>query len=122
MQKSFISQLKNKLSVMDEVVFGYLFGSYARNVAGINSDVDIALFLKNTDLDTQLQVNYELSKLLKKDVDLVVLNNVKNIYLLENILNDGLVLKDDDKRFDFEVRSRHDILDYKAFRRYIDAA
>ncbi len=53
MQKSFISQLKNKLSVMDEVVFGYLFGSYARNVAGINSDVDIALFLKNTDLDTQ---------------------------------------------------------------------
>ena len=93
MQKSFISQLKNKLSVMDEVVFGYLFGSYARNVAGINSDVD-----------------------------LVVLNNVKNIYLLENILNDGLVLKDDDKRFDFEVRSHHDVLDYKAFRRYIDAA
>ena len=122
MQKSFISQLKNKLSVMDEVVFGYLFGSYARNEAGVNSDVDIALFLKNTDLDTQLQVNYELSKLLKKDVDLVVLNNVKNIYLLENILNDGLVLKDDDKRFDFEVRSHHDVLDYKAFRRYIDAA
>ena len=122
MQKSFTSQLTNKLSVMDEVVFGYLFGSYARDEAGVNSDVDIALYLKSTDLDTQLQVNYELSKLLKKDVDLVVLNSVKNIYLLENILNDGIVIKDDNKRFDFEVRSHHDILDYKAFRKYIDAA
>jgi len=107
---------------MDDVVFGYLFGSYAQNRQTVKSDVDIALFLKETSLDTRLQINYELSKLLHRDVDLVVLNDVKNLYLLESIFRDGVVLKESGERFDFEVIKQHAILDFKAFKRYIDAA
>ncbi|MEA2028068.1 MAG: nucleotidyltransferase domain-containing protein [Campylobacterota bacterium] len=114
--------LKNKLASSDNVVFGYLFGSYATQTQTQKSDIDIALWLKDTSLDAQLQINYELSKLLKKDVDLVLLNSIKNIYLLESILKEGKVLKDSDERFDFELLKEHQILDYKAFKKYIDAA
>jgi len=114
--------LKNKLSEMDEVLFGYLFGSYATNEQTKKSDVDVALYLKNVDFDTRLQINYELSKLLKKDVDLIILNDIKNIYLIENIMKNGIIIKDHKKRVDFEIIKHHDILDYKVFRKYIDAA
>jgi predicted nucleotidyltransferase len=117
-----ISEIQNDLVSTDNVVFGYLFGSYATNEQTTSSDVDIALYLKDTSFDSQLQITYELSKLLKKNVDLVVLNKAKNIYLLENILKDGIILKDDEKRFDFEIVKEHDILDYKVFRKMIDAA
>ena len=72
MSEKIMTLLKNSLLKMKEVEFAYLFGSYARSDYGAKSDVDIAIYLKNKDFDTQLQINYELSKLLKKDVDLVV--------------------------------------------------
>lgn len=120
--KTIINKIQNHLSSNTNIIFGYLFGSYSKNKQIVSSDIDIALYLKDTSLDSKLQINYELSKLLKKDVDLVVLNEVKNIYLLEDILKSGIVIKDADERFDFEIVKEHDILDYKAFRRYIDAA
>jgi hypothetical protein len=114
--------LKQFFKSDDRVVFGYLFGSFASNTQNRSSDVDIALFLKDTSLDNYLQINYELSKLLKKDVDLIVLNDVKNIYLLDDILTNGIIVKDESKRIDFELKKQHDILDYKVFRKFIDAA
>ncbi len=117
-----VKLLTENLSSMDSVKFGYIFGSYASCKHTDRSDIDIALFLNDTSFDTLLQINYEISKLLKNDVDLIILNNIKNIYLLENILKNGIIIKDNDKRFDFEILSQHNILDFKAFRRYIDAA
>lgn len=117
-----VHSLKENLSTNENVLFGYLFGSCAKNEQTQKSDVDVALFLKEVSLDTKLQVTYELSKLLSKDIDLVVLNDVKNIYLLEDILKNSLVIKDSSKRFDFEILKQHDILDYKVFRKYIDVA
>ena len=51
-----------------------------------------------------------------------VLNDIKNIYLLEDIIKNGIILKESEQRFDFELIKQHDILDYKVFRKYIDAA
>ena len=116
------STIVDKLSSIENISFAYLFGSYSKNQQTQNSDIDIAIYLNANSLDIELQINYELSKLLKKDVDIVILNNVKNIFLLENILKDGILLKDSKKRIDFELKKQHDILDYKAFRKYIDAA
>ena len=114
-----IDKLKNYLFLNNNVLFGYLFGSYSKNEQTISSDIDIALYLKDTSLDNKLQINI-LSKLLRKDVDLVILNEIKNIYLLDDILRNSNIIKDDDERVDFELIKEHEILDYKAFRRYID--
>ena len=122
MVKDKIEILKDRLANIDNVLFGYIFGSYTTNEYTKKSDVDIALYLEDTSLDNKLYVNYELSKLLKLDVDLVVLNDIKNIYLMENIFKDGIVVKDSSSRIDFEITKQHDILDFKAFRELIDAA
>jgi predicted nucleotidyltransferase len=115
-------EIKEYIQDNTTIIFGYLFGSYANGTYTSSSDVDVALYLSDLSLDNRLQINYELSKLLKKDVDLVVLNEVKNIYLLENILSESLVIKESEQRFDFELVKQHDILDYKEFKRMIDAA
>jgi predicted nucleotidyltransferase len=116
------SRLEKHMYSMDNIVFAYLFGSYVKGTQSESSDVDIALYLKDSSLDSKLQTSYELSKLLKKDVDLVVVNEVKNIYLLEDIIYNSIVLKDSESRFDFELSRQHDILDFKEFKRMMDVA
>jgi hypothetical protein len=60
--------------------------------------------------------------LIKKEVDLVVLNDVKNLFLLEAVFKEGKLLKDSPLRVDFELSKEHDILDYKELKRVINAA
>ena len=115
-------KIVDKINSIENVAFAYLFGSYAKDEQTEESDIDVAIYLNSLSLDTELQVTYEISKLTHKNVDIMVLNRVKNIFLLENIFKDGIILKDSEKRIDFELTKQHDILDYKAFRRYIDAA
>jgi len=114
--------LEALLATMDDVDFGYLFGSYARGDASDRSDIDVALYLKNDDLETRLELIHELGKALKRPIDLTVLNDVKNLYLLEKILDEGILLKQSEIQAIYEVRKRHEILDYKAFKKSIDAA
>lgn len=120
--QNLVSQIRFLLSGKDNVVFGYMFGSYATGLQTSNSDVDLALYLQDQSFDNILEITHTLSKLLKKEVDLTVLNSVKDIYLLDEIFKDGVVIKDDVYREDFELKKQHDILDYKAFRKMIDAA
>jgi len=122
MLKEIVQILTKHLQDELNVEFAYLFGSYADGTFSDRSDVDVALYLKKVDFDTQLKMNFDLSKLLKKDVDLVVLNKTRNLYLLDDILQKGVLLKDSDKRVDFELKKHHQILDYKEFKKSIDAA
>ncbi len=110
------------LSADSNVMFAYLFGSYSNGSANNASDIDIAVYLKDTAMDKRLTLHHSLQKTLHKDVDLVILNEAKNIYLLEAILDQGILLKDHPLRIDFELRKEHEIKDFKAFRKYIDAA
>ena len=118
--------MKNKieaaLSAQDNVSFAYLFGSYARGDHTDRSDVDIAVYLAEDNLDKRLELHHILEVALKKDVDLTVLNESKNMYLLENILKEGILVKDDSDRPMFEVEKNLAIIDFKNFKRYIDAA
>jgi len=44
------------------VEFAYLFGSYADGTYNNRSDVDVAVYLKESDFDTQLKVSFNLSR------------------------------------------------------------
>jgi len=110
------------LATDDNVLFAYLFGSYSDGSADESSDVDIAVYVEDTDIQKRLHLHHLLQKTLRKEVDLIVLNETKNIYLLESILDQGIVLKDHPERIDFELRKEHEIKDFKVFRKYIDAA
>ena len=121
MQSQLIPLIAEYLKSNSAVEFAYLFGSFAKGEQRDSSDIDIAVYLKENNLDTLLQLTYELSKLSKRDADIVVLNSAKNLFLIESILNDGIVLKDNPKRVDYELAMEHNILDFKEFRRYLDA-
>jgi len=116
------TKLSKILQTNKAVKFAYLFGSYAEDTQTQRSDIDIAVYLNNTSLDARLALHHQLEKLLQKDVDIVVLNETKNMYLLENIFRNGIVVTEDESRALFEVQKQHEIIDFKNFRRYIDAA
>jgi len=115
-------ELREILAADENVLFAYLFGSYADGTFTERSDIDIAVYLKDHSFDAQIALHHRVEKALHKDVDLVCLNEVRNIYLLENILNSGIVVKDHEERDFFEVIKQHEIIDFKNFKRYIDAA
>lgn len=114
--------LSEKLKSVENIEFAYLFGSYARGQQRESSDVDIAIFFKQNTLDARLELCYELSRFFKKEVDILVLNDVKNLFLLEAVFKEGKLLKDSPLRVDFELSKEHDILDYKELKRVINAA
>lgn len=116
------TNLSKLLDADKTVMFAYLYGSYVEGTYTKRSDVDIAVYLNDTSLDARLTLHHELEKALSKDVDLLVLNEAKNLNLLENILRKGVVLADHERRALFEVQKQHEIIDFKNFRRYIDAA
>ena len=118
--------LATLLSKMKEVRFAYLFGSYAKGDYSKRSDIDIAIYLKKeyNDFDTKLKIHHQLEVALHKDVDLVILNSIKNFNLLESILNNGIIIKDsqDDARIMYELNKEHEIKDYKEFRKLLNVA
>ena len=105
------------------VEFAYIFGSYADNTFTDRSDVDVAVYFKEYNFDIHLALSFKISQITTKDTDLVVLNKAKNLYLLEDIIQKGILLKDDeDKRIDFELLKHHQFIDFIEFKKRIYAA
>jgi predicted nucleotidyltransferase len=124
MNKDKLDKIKNILEDLSIVEFAYLFGSYAKGEEKNWSDIDIAVFTNSTlnTLDTYLEIHHKLAVAFHEEIDLIILNSAKNLYLLEDIISYNIVLKDSEQRFDFEIKREHDILDFKAYRKIIDAA
>ena len=115
--------LQNILKKEDKIVFGYLFGSFAEESYHDGSDVDIALYFQDYNLDLHLDISLKISKALQRECDLVVLNKIKNLYLVENIISKGILLKDDnDKRVEFELQMHHDYIDFVEFKKVLNAS
>jgi predicted nucleotidyltransferase len=122
--ENIISVLSEALNESSHVVFAYLFGSRTGTMVSQTSDIDIAVFLnkKKTALDDYLSLYTKLSRTLKSDtIDLVVVNNTKNIILLDSIVRNGLLLCDKDrpKRISFEVLTIHRAIDFRQQRKTI---
>lgn len=111
-----IEPVKDFLRHTPMVKFAYLFGSHARENAGVLSDIDIAAYLDRR-LDAfryRLILMEELARVLKgADFDLITLNDAP-LTLQYEIIRDGKVLKEDKRRrVDFETR---------VLSRYLDTA
>ncbi len=110
----------------DEVIFAYLFGSVAKDKVFPLSDVDVAVFLsevyRESFFDIRLSIHADLCRTLRRnDVDLVVLNTLKNLILLDNIIREGIIIvdKDPEQRFSFELKTLHRAIDFRTQRRAI---
>ena len=108
----------------DRIIFGYLFGSAARNDLRPLSDIDIAVFIGKIDeesyYDLKLAIHADICRVLKRnDIDVVILNTTTNIMLLDEIVRYGVVLIDGDRnsREEFEHKILHQAIDFKGQRR-----
>ncbi|WP_136799766.1 MULTISPECIES: type VII toxin-antitoxin system MntA family adenylyltransferase antitoxin [Desulfosediminicola] len=119
--KSLLSPVFAGFQVIDTAV---LFGSRAVGEHTVNSDVDIAVFIKQGaefSFDDKLMLRGECCRALNiNEIDLVVLNQLRNMILLENILSQHEVLYSvNGSDFDyFSVRKLHQAIDFRVQRAY----
>lgn len=100
----------------------YLFGSQVAGNATPQSDVDIAVLLPDSiefkaRFRIRLQLMEALSRILKKEVEVVVLNDVQSLFFKYVVISEGKLLfqKNEEKRISFENRITALYFDFEPF-------
>lgn len=125
-----MENIKKILEKEPNVLFAYLFGSYAKGIQNERSDIDIAIFLREPCLlerdplyPSRLAIRIERALAGKKPVDIRVLNG-STLRFKSQVLRYGKLLfsKDEKRRIEFETRSLAYYYDFKPFFEVYDAA
>ena len=101
-----------------EVLCIYIFGSVAKEKEHLYSDIDIAALYDNSVLpseytENQVALSVELSQLLNKNVDVVILNRASP-YLKFQIIREGFRVYESKNRKDRSFEA-HSIIEYFDF-------
>lgn len=112
MENNIIEFLRDYFAKREDVAFAFLFGSAASGKIRKEGDIDIAIyFYPEKDIEWEVfgkrykgegNIGLDLEKLLKKEVDLIVLNRARSI-LADEILRKGkpIIIKDKGIFMDF---------------------
>ncbi|KAA0222043.1 nucleotidyltransferase domain-containing protein [candidate division KSB1 bacterium] len=110
-------KLQQALACEAAILFAYLFGSAAVNETTPLSDIDIAVFpAKKLSLDERLGIIQRLGKKTAlENLDVTFLDRLENLYLMNSIFEQGILLldRDRDHRELFEVMAHHRFLDFQ---------
>lgn len=111
LDKDQITKITNFARVHPEISAVYLFGSHAAGHARSRSDVDLGILFAN-DVDGFKRINIEtqISNLLKKNVDLVDMRK-SSPFLRHQVYKYGIVIYQDGSDFPFLFRA-NSIRDY----------
>ena len=109
-----LEELKKYCESNQNITLAFIFGSSVKGLAGEDSDVDIGVHVRDTGKEEQIWT--ELSRLMEKEVDLVVLNEAP-ASLASNILKTGvpLVIKDINLYWDFYLSKTLEAEDFNEF-------
>jgi len=107
--KRLIKTLKKNLNQDREILFAYLYGSYALNAVHPRSDIDIAVYLQPAEIKEYIKKEKELTSVLTAKlhidkIDLRILNTLP-ILLKYKVIKEGIpiLIKDKKERVDFET-------------------
>ncbi len=116
-----IENLKQALATEEEIVFAYLLGSTLTGETSALSDVDVAIDPdRRLSLDERLAILQRLGKKTGlENLDVRFLDRLENLYLLNHIINSGVLLvdRDRDRREFFEVMAQHRLFDFQYHRK-----
>lgn len=116
-----INRLKTYLLENPNVVFAYIFGSFARGKNTSLSDIDIAVYLNNPNRIDYLKLYTEISNSLgRDDLDLIVLNTAP-ISITGRVIQNRIVLVDKDpaRRHAYESLILREFFDFRQRERQI---
>ena len=121
--KQIIKSASEYLANRKDIVFAYLFGSYASGRPATISDIDIAIFIDESKEEqiNKLQLIHEFSEALNTDsLDLVILNKAP-ISLVYRIIENRIILIDRNplKRHRFESLAMRKHFDFSFFEKGI---
>jgi predicted nucleotidyltransferase len=124
-----VLQISQKLAPVfekyrDAILFGYCFGSHATGETIAKSDIDLAVYLnpQNLDFDFKLSLRADTCRQLNRDdVDLIVLNTLKNLIVAAEIVWNGVLIYENapEIREDYELKSIHRAIDFRTQRKAI---
>ena len=121
-----LRKIKDYLLKRQEICMAFVFGSEANRSAGLESDLDIAVYFKPTgrEIEWESQTRYpeedriwlNLEKIAGKDVDLLILNRAAST-IADTVLREGkpLFIRDEKIYLDFLLRVSLEAEDYRDF-------
>ena len=108
-----IGDLRKYLESRSEVILAFLFGSLVRNTYGCESDVDVAVYLSEGGNEISIWCGIE--AIVRREVDLVVLNRAIPTVAWESIRGIPLVIKDRNLYLDLMLsmsREAEDLMEF----------
>jgi len=115
MKEEILEKLKSYFDKKENVIMAFLFGSLSKGKVHKHSDIDIAIYLKEYDINEVEKIWNDLEDLLKKDIDLIVLNISKPLIAFEAIRGDKIIIRDYDFYTDYMLETTSEALDLKEF-------
>jgi len=114
-----LAEIKEFLEGREEVLLGYMFGSFVEGRLTNESDVDIALlFEKEPDFPTLVSIMNGITDITGRKVDIVVLNYASPIIRMQVLKRGRLLKKTNDKIYnDFFLRAVKEYDDLKIVRK-----
>lgn len=116
-----LEKLKSFFKNEPELELAFLMGSYAKGTARKDSDVDVAVLFSSTLSSSDiLDLNLRLSAVLKKEVDLVVLNTAGPIIKMQALKTGILIYRTKNTYEDFFTHTLYEYEDLKYYRQEIE--
>ena len=111
-----LEKLKGYFESKSNVCFASLFGSYATGKTYAESDIDVAVYLKEGySLESIKKVWRELEGLLERDVDLLILNTAPPLVGYAAMRGKTIVVNDYRMRLDYVLRVSQEAEDFREF-------
>jgi len=109
-ERVLLNSIKEVIEKDKEVLFAYLYGSSISQPIPFNSDIDVAVYLKPSDMKSYIReeerlTNTLVSKLHNDKIDLRILN-ILPFLLQYNVIKEGIpiFIRDESERVEFEIR------------------
>jgi hypothetical protein len=125
MKKTEIDLINNFLKKDSCILAAYLFGSQAKGKSNKYSDIDIAVLFDHTVkegyMDKQIKIMNNLSRVLNKEIDVIVLNKA-SLFLRYHVLKEGIKIYErcDRNEHNFEAQAIIQYLDFLPIKNRIE--
>ena len=111
-----IEQLKNYFQSAETVLFAFLFGSQSSGKIYRESDVDVAVYLQEGySLDTIKKMWADIEAIVRKDVDLIILNTAPPLIAQAALKGKPIVIKEQALYLNYLLQTTGEAEDFSLF-------